>query len=231
MVRKGLVSLFTVALLCSFAQAGPTYSGSLTTTGGGITGIAGNPWLTGYTTLTWAVYDNGDGTYTYGYRLKVPDGSKQISHLTIEVSPTFGPDNILRVLAGSLDGDQPGDYPTSGDPGMPAAMHGIKFDDGWGYNDYDWTVYFKTDRAPVWGDFYAKDGKSCAGEIPVAIWNAGFTGPVDSDPLGPPSNGSLDNHILVPDTVTANPIPAPGAILLSGLGASLVSWLRRRKTL
>lgn len=229
MLRSAIVSLFVVAALCTCAQASPTYSGSLTSSSGGITGIAGNPWLTGNTKLSWAVYDNSDGTYTYGYRLQVPYCSKEISHLTIEVSPTFGAENILRVLAGTLDSDQPDLYPKPSDPGMPSEMYGIKFKDGWGYNDYDWSVWFVSDRAPVWGDFYAKDGKS--GGDWVAIWNAGFTGPVDWDPLAPPSNGSLHNHILVPDTTAAHVIPAPGAILLGSLGASLVSWLRRRRTL
>ena len=214
--------------LCTLAHADSTiYSDTLTSAENEIIGIPGNPWLTGGTTFAWTVTGNTNGTYAYEYRLTAPDASKQISHVILEVSPTFASANILNVTAGTLDGSQPDSYPKHSDPGMPSAMQGIKFSAGGaGSTHYDWIVAFVSDRAPVWGDFYAVGGKK-SGHV-TAIWNAGFTSP-DTDPTGAPF-GSIGNHILVADTLTST-IPAPGALLLSSLGAGLISWLRRRRML
>lgn len=221
-IRFGMVMLLWAT--AGTVTAGPTYSGSLTGDGGGITGIAGNPWLTSATTFSWSVEDNSDGTYTYTYRLQVPTDSKEISHVIMEVSPSFTSDDVLAVLQGTLDGSQPDDYPKASDVGMPSPFRGVKFEDGAGGTDYDWTMSFTSGRVPVWGDFYAVDGKKPGQE--TAIWNEGFGDP-DSDPLAPLANGSLDYHILVPDTTTVT-IPAPGALTLAGIAVCLLTFVRRR---
>ncbi len=192
-------------------------SGSLSYDGGGITGTYGNFWLASGTALDWSVNANGNGTYTYTYELQVPDDSKEISHLIIEVSPTFTSDNLLEVLKGTVEEGQPDSYPKGGaDPGMPSSLWGIKFEDGYGETDYDWIVSFISDRAPVWGDFYAVDGKR-PGAI-TAIWNEGFGNPDFDGPT---------DHIMVPDSTSY--VPAPGAILLAGVGMALVRHIRARR--
>jgi hypothetical protein len=81
--------------------------------------------------------------------------------------------------------------------------------------------YFTSTRAPVWGDFYMKDGKEDMSDI--YAYNTTFG---TDDPLDPPSNGSINYKILRPDTYTTI-IPEPGTLLLLGSALALAGGYRR----
>ena len=61
-----------------------------------------------------------------------------------------------------------------------------------------------------------------------AVWNAGFGNP-DTDPSGPPGGGSLDGHLLVPDTShDVPPVPEPTSLAVLGIGLLCLLARRRR---
>ena len=95
---------------------------------------------------------------------------------------------------------------------MPVEVHGLKFDEMTGTTA---VIEFDSDRMPVWHDFYAKDGDTWA------AWNVGIDLP---DPLDPPSDDSINNHILAPNSV----IPEPGMLLFMSAAGAMGLFRRRR---
>lgn len=223
-IKRGIITLtliFTVTGFC-FGNT-EMYSGSLSVGDGGLTAFGA--WDCDTTTLSWVVDDTTTpGKWHYSYTLTVP--WKDISHMIIEASDGDNPFTKSNLFS---PGSNPANWigsisiqnfsPGGSTPYMPESIYGIKFDACGDATDV--TVSFDSDRQPVWGDFYAKDGfVQCLDWC--AVYNTGFT--LD-DPIAAARSGSLQNHLLVPDSY----IPAPGAIILVCIGTSITSALRRRR--
>ena len=199
-------------------------------TGGGITG--NGAWDSGNFSLSWLI-THDDGIWTYVYTATIT--TKDISHFILEVTEDLFDFNILEGSSSgfayengndaSIQG--PATYQTSGtsgtNPNMPNSIYGIKFDYG---TDTDAHIYsaiytIVTDRAPVWGVFYAKDGN--AGDpLPTAWSNALAYGDYRTN-----DGLSYQDFIVRPNGV--HPVPEPSTFLLVGFGvAGLIFCARRR---
>ena len=181
-------------------------------------------WATG-STLSWNVSQGIDDLWTYTYHMVVP--SKDISHIIFQVSDTFTSSNIK---AGTTTGFELGTFGNQGNsnPGIPTNLYGLKFP---GF-DVDDTFVIISDRGPMWGSFYAKDGRSGGQDgIDVYAFNSAFNLSSSADIFGTAPYG----FILVPDTVTVIPVPdevevfEPGTISVLGAGLFALAFVRRKK--
>ncbi len=158
------LALLSAMLLFPAASRADLYSGSLNAgTDGGLLGT--EQWNSVSTVLTWSItyqQQNSNWIYTYNYTFTVP--KKDISHVITQVSESFTTGNIF---GGTTLNYSLATYSSSNgnsNPGMPASYLGLKWntDDVLGKDapakTFSWTIV--TDRAPMWGSFYAKDGKS-----------------------------------------------------------------------
>ena len=213
------IILATLILFCCFAVNGwaITFTGTII---GGSTLIGTSPWNTNSSNLSWTVYDNPiTGHWTYEYIFTVP--SKDISHVIIEVSGDF---TVANIFSGTTPGySGPENYvQDKSNPGMPAGgMYGLKWDTTNNPLIYSFTIV--SDRMPMWGDFYAKNGVDQDGF--VYAYNSQF----GNNTTALIDNGNAGGWVLVPDTGTGI-IPEPGTFLLLGTGLLGIAAIRYRRS-
>ncbi|MEW6413387.1 MAG: PEP-CTERM sorting domain-containing protein [Candidatus Zixiibacteriota bacterium] len=205
--------LLTLAVLIALAPLSAFgFAGMLSTDNGGLTGTG--DWGQNFM-ISWDVTQQADQSWFYQYTMTTLAGAplydNEVSHLTLEISPNVP---SSRFWGFSMDG---GDVEFGSYDGITNSM---KLD--WGLEDGATTYSFYSWQAPVWGDFYAKDGFSQTYDEFNTIRNTGF---YNADHLLAAADGSVDFKILRPDTETA--IPEPGTLLLFGLGL-VGAGLRKR---
>lgn len=210
-MKKSILSFIIFATFASSAHAVMIIGSIDSDPNDGMVATAG--WSGGNADLAWSITESGN-IWTYDYRWYTE--SKALSHIIFAVSETFTQSNILPGTTGGwglgLFGNQ-----GNSNPGIPGSIYGIKF----GGNDTDEYFRIVTDRAPMWSDFYAKDGKD-GGEW-VYAYNASF----GSGPLAYSAGSNPYGYVPVPDTI-ASSVPEPGTLALFGLGVTTLLFTRKK---
>jgi hypothetical protein len=177
---------FITLFLCLFVTnlGAKSYSGNIKY-GDGLIGTAA--WNSAE--LFWTVEDETNpGLWTYIYTFSVE--RKAISYIIIGAANSFDQVNIKNGTSKGLELGQFGQNGNS-TPGLTSPVYGVKWQVSG--KSLECVRMIVTDREPMWGDFYAKDGKH-NGDWVFAI-NAGF-GSMPSDLTI--ADGNKGGWVLVP---------------------------------
>lgn len=175
-------------------------------------------WDDGGFTISWDV-NQLNGLWEYEYTLD----AKAVSHFNLEVTPGV-PFTAYEGTSEPLEGPKTFEVGDPGEPGLPNDFYGVKFD----YGGEDGATYtLVTDREPVWGVFYAKDGK-VGGEDVYAYANA-----LNFSDYRTNGDLSITDFIVRPDAddgaIGVIPEPATAAVWTGLLVAGGAVWRRRRR--
>lgn len=139
------------------------------------------------------------------YKYTVTELGSDVSHAVVEFTAGADTDpNAIFVSDHSYDGPKTWNATSPPNFELPTAIFGVKFDGFSGGSPY--TFSFHSDRAPVYGDFYVRDGGN------AYAYNYGL---VDRN------STSLSAFIARPDGGgggTGNEAPEPTSLILGGVG-------------
>ncbi len=209
-MRYALCVIIVLFLAVSMASGATIVYGKSATMSGS-TQLAGFGDWEGNASMSWNIMEEA-GVYTYTYTF-THEGS-DLSHILLEFTNGCGDDPLCITNESTGTADGPRTYEAFTPPNFeqPVDIYGVKFNFSGGS---PYTFSFTSNRAPVWGNMYARDGQN------AYAYNAGLV-----DLL----SANTTDFIARPNGYgPPEPIPEPMTSLLLGAGLALTGLYHHKK--